>query len=64
MNSKFNHLFHSLNVIECTLERLYISVTLYLSQTYPSGKPLFKGQGPVMKLLLFHEATKRRHTYT
>ena len=24
-----------------------ISVTLYLLQTYPSGKPLFKGQGPV-----------------
>ena len=23
------------------------SVTLYLSQTYPSGKPLFKDQGPV-----------------
>ena len=25
----------------------YISVTLYLLQTYPSGKPLFKGQGSV-----------------
>ena len=23
------------------------SVTLYLLQTYPSGKPLFKDQGPV-----------------
>ena len=47
LNSKFNHLFHSLNVIECTLGCQYISVTLYLLQTYPSGKPLFKGQGPV-----------------
>ena len=24
-----------------------MSVTLYLLQTYSSGKPLFKGQGPV-----------------
>ena len=47
MKSKFNHLFHSLNVIECTPGCQYISVTLYLLQTYPSGKPLFKGQGPV-----------------
>ena len=47
LNSKFNHLFHSLNVIECTLGCQYISVTLYLLQTYPSGKLLFKGQGPV-----------------
>ena len=46
MNSKFNHLFHSLNVIECTLGCQYISVILYLLQTYPSGKALFKGQGP------------------
>ena len=44
LNSKFNHLFHSLNVIECTLGCQYISVTLYLLQTYPSGKPLFKDQ--------------------
>ena len=47
LNSKFNHLFHSLNVIECTLGCQYISVTLYLLQTYLSGKPLFKGQGPI-----------------
>ena len=47
LNSKFNHLFHSLNVIECTLGCQYISVTTYLLQTYSSGKPLFKGQGPV-----------------
>ena len=47
LNSKFNHLFHSLNITECTLGCQYISVTLYLIQTYPSGKPLFKGQGPV-----------------
>ena len=33
--------------MECTLGCQYISVTLYLLQTYPSGKPLFKGQGPV-----------------
>ena len=45
LDSKFNHLFHSLNVIECTFECQYISVTLYLLQTYPSGEPLFKGQG-------------------
>ena len=25
----------------------YISVTLYLLQTYPTGKPRLKGQGPV-----------------
>ena len=36
-----------LNVIECTLGCHYISVTLYLLKTYSSGKPLFKGQGPV-----------------
>ena len=54
VNSKFNHLFHSLKVIECTLGCQYISVTLYLLQTYPSGKPLFKGQGPVnLKNVLF-----------
>ena len=47
LNSKFNHLSQSLNVIECTLGCQYVSVTLYLLQTYPSGKPLFKGQGPV-----------------
>ena len=47
LNSKCNHLLHSLNVIECTLGCQYISVTLYLLQTYPSGKLLFKGQGPV-----------------
>ena len=47
LNSKFNHLFHSLNVTECTLRCHYISVVLYLLQTYPSEKPLFKGQGPV-----------------
>ena len=47
LNSKFNHSFHSLNVIECTLGCQYISVTLNLLQTYSSGKPLFKGQGPV-----------------
>ena len=47
LNSKFNHLFHSLNVTECTLGCQYISARLYLLQTYPSGKPLFKGQGPV-----------------
>ena len=28
VNSKFNHLFHSLNVIECTLGCQYISATL------------------------------------
>ena len=44
---KFNHLFHSLNVIESTIGCQYISVALYLLQTYPSGKPLFKGQGSV-----------------
>ena len=32
-NLKFNKLFHSLNVIECTLGCQYISVTLYLLQT-------------------------------
>ena len=37
LNLKFNKLFHSLNVIECTLGCQYISVTLYLLQTYPSG---------------------------
>ena len=47
LNSNFNHLFHSLNVLECTLGYQYISVTLYLLQTYPSEKPLFKGQVPV-----------------
>ena len=47
MKSKFSQLFHSFNVIECTLGYLYISVTLRLLQTYPSGKPLSKGQGPV-----------------
>ena len=47
MKSAFNHLFHSLNVIECTLGCQYISVALYLLQTYSSAKPLFKGQGPV-----------------
>ena len=47
LNSKFNNLFQSLNVIECTLGWQYIRVTLYLLQTYPSGKPLFKGQGSV-----------------
>ena len=47
LNLTFNHLFHSLNVIECTLGCQYISVTLYLLQTCLSGKTLFKGQGPV-----------------
>ena len=47
LNSKFKQLFYSLNVIECTLGCQYISVTLYLLQTNPSGKPLFKGQGSV-----------------
>ena len=47
LKSKYNHLFHSLNVVECTLGCQYISVTLYLLKTYSSGKPLFKGQGPV-----------------
>ena len=59
LNSKFNHLFHSLNVTECTLGCQYISVTVYLLQTYyPSGKPLLKGQGSVdlktyQKILIF-----------
>ena len=35
LNSKFNHSFHSLNVTKCTLGCQYISVTLYLLQTYP-----------------------------
>ena len=43
VNSKFNQLLHRLNIIECTLGCQYVSVTLYLLQTYPSGKPLFKG---------------------
>ena len=47
LNSKFNHLFHSLNVLECTRGCQYISVTLYLLQIYISRKPLFKGQSPV-----------------
>ena len=47
LNSKFNNLFHSLNVLECTLGCQYISVTLYLLQIYSSRKPLFKGQSPV-----------------
>ena len=47
LNSKLNHLFHGLNVIECTLGCQYITVTLYLMQTYPSVKPPFKGQDPV-----------------
>ena len=47
LNLKFNHLFYSLNVIECTLGCQYISVTLYLLQTYPSGKALFKDRGPI-----------------
>ena len=38
---------HSLSIIECTLGCQYISVTLYLLQTYPSGKPPFIDQGPV-----------------
>ena len=53
LNSKFNHLFHSLNVTECTLGCQYISVTVYLLQAYPSGKPLFKGQGPVNLTVCF-----------
>ena len=55
LNSRFNNHFYSLNVIECTLECQYISVTLYLLQTYPSGKPLFKGQGLVN--LIVHAMT-------
>ena len=59
LNSKFNQWFHSLNITECTLGCQYISVTLYLLQTYyPSGKPLLKGQGSVdlktyQKILIF-----------
>ena len=49
LNSKFDHLFYSSNTIEYTLGCQYISVTLYLLQTYPSGKPLFKGQGLCQK---------------
>ena len=36
-----------LKVIECNFGYQYISVTLHLLQTYPSAKPLFKGQSPV-----------------
>ena len=46
LNSKSNHLSNSLSVTECTLGCQYISVTLYLLPTYPSGKPLLKGQSP------------------
>ena len=59
LNSKFNHLFHSLNVIECTLGCQYISVTLYLLQTYLSGKPLLKGQGPVNLTLVEDKSTEK-----
>ena len=56
-----NHLFHSLNVIECTLGCQYISVTLYLLQTYPSGKPLLNGQGPVnLTLEAFYYSKKKK----
>ena len=47
LKSKFNQLFCSLNVIECTHGCQYISDTLYLLQTFRSKKPLFKDQGPV-----------------
>ena len=47
MNSKFNQLFHSLNVIKCTFGGQYISVKSYVLRTYPSGKPLLEGQDPV-----------------
>ena len=47
LNWKFNHLFHSLNIIEYTLGCQCISVTSYLLQIYSSKKPLFKGQGAV-----------------
>ena len=43
VNSKSNYLFHSLNVIECTIYQCYI----IFIPTYPSGKSLFKSQGPV-----------------
>ena len=47
LNSNLNQLFHSLNVIECTLGCQNISVTLHLFQTYPYGKLLLKSQGLV-----------------
>ena len=49
LNSEFDHLFYSSNTIEYTLGCQYISVTLYLLQTYPPGKPRFKGQGLCQK---------------
>ena len=39
-HSKFNKLFHSLNVIECTLGCQYINVHYTCYKLYPSGKPL------------------------
>ena len=63
LNLKFNYLFHSLSVIECTPGRQYISVTLYLSQTYPSGKPLFKDQGHVNLTFVQMQANNKYMKY-
>ena len=38
LNLKFNQLFYSLNVIECTLGCQDISFTLYMLRTYPLWK--------------------------
>lgn len=46
-NSKFNQMFHSLNVIEYRLRCQYISVNYTGLKLYSSVKPLFKDQGPV-----------------
>ena len=63
LNLKFNYLFHNLSVIECTPGRQHISVTLYLSQTYPSGKPLFRDQGPVNLTFVQMQANKKYMKY-
>ena len=50
-----------LNVcLDVNISVLYV---LYLSQTYPSRKPLFKGQGPVNLTFKQLAAMKPLHEY-
>ena len=52
LHSRFDHLLRSLSVTEFTIGCEYISATLYLLQTYPSGKPMFRDQGSVNSTVL------------